>query len=123
MPDATRGFPHQQIVGRRYANMTSTEALPRASVTPFLVGYALIRRIGLTIAGFQHPSSRSTSCAQCREAPPSHYMEHFDMVSRVPRQEGAQGTDRLGSARPNQCYRCHQPTSWNDILGVSYKHH
>lgn len=47
------------------------------------------------------------------------------MVSkRVPRQEGEQGTDWLGSARPNQCYRCHQTTSWNDILGVGYyKHH
>lgn len=31
--------------------MTSTEALPRASVTPFLVGYALIRRIGLNKQG------------------------------------------------------------------------
>lgn len=69
-----------------------------------------------TISSFQHPSPRSTDCAQCHQAPPSHYMEHFSMVSkRVARQENAQ---------VSQCYVCHQTTSWNDIKGVGfYKHH
>ncbi len=69
-----------------------------------------------TIPAFQHPSPRSQDCAQCHQAPPSHYMEHFSMVSRrVARQENAQ---------VNQCYVCHQTTSWNDIKGVGfYKHH
>lgn len=69
-----------------------------------------------TIAGFLHPSPRSTSCAQCHQAPPSHYMEHFDMVSkRVAKQPDAQ---------VNQCYKCHESDSWNDIKGVGwYKHH
>lgn len=69
-----------------------------------------------TIPAFQHPSPRSTDCAQCHQAPPSHDMEHFEMVSkRVARQQIAQ---------VNQCYVCHQTTSWNDIKGVGfYKHH
>lgn len=69
-----------------------------------------------TIPAFQHPSPRSTDCAQCHQAPPSHYMPHFEMVSkRVARQENAQ---------VNQCYVCHQTTSWNDIKGIGfYKHH
>jgi hypothetical protein len=69
-----------------------------------------------TIASFQHPSPRSTDCAQCHQAPPSHFMEHFEMVSqRVARQQ---------DARVNQCYLCHQTTSWNDIKGTGfYKHH
>jgi hypothetical protein len=78
-----------------------------------------------TIAEFQHPSPRSTSCAQCHQAPPSHYMMHFDMVSKkVARQEDAQVSECCGSAQVNQCYRCHQTTAWNDIRGVGYyKHH
>ena len=77
------------------------------------------------IAGFRHPSPRSLDCAQCHEAPPSHYMMHFDMVSkRIARQEDAQVAQCCGSAQVNQCYRCHQTTSWNDIKGVGYcKHH
>ena len=69
-----------------------------------------------TIPSFRHPSPRSQDCAQCHQAPPSHYMEHFSMVSkRVARQENAQ---------VNQCYVCHQTTSWNDIKGIGfYKHH
>ena len=69
-----------------------------------------------TLPEFVHPSPRSTSCAECHQAPPSHYMEHFEMVSkRVARVEHAQ---------VNQCYLCHQTTSWNDIKGVGwYKHH
>jgi len=69
-----------------------------------------------TIPSFQHPSPRSTDCAQCHQAPPSHYMEHFEMVSkRIAGQQNAQ---------VNQCYACHQTTAWNDIKGVGfYKHH
>jgi hypothetical protein len=71
---------------------------------------------GWAVAGFRHPSPLSTDCAQCHQAPPSHYMEHFHMISAmVARQE---------HARVNQCFLCHQTTSWNDIRGVGYyKHH
>jgi hypothetical protein len=69
-----------------------------------------------TIPGFRHPSPRSTDCAQCHQAPPSHYMEHFHMVSIK--------VAGKPHARVNQCYQCHQTTAWNDIRGVGwYKHH
>jgi hypothetical protein len=56
-----------------------------------------------TIPEFRHPSPRSTDCAQCHQAPPSHYMGHFHMVSmKVARKEHAQ---------VNQCYLCHQTTA------------
>lgn len=69
-----------------------------------------------TIPEYRHPSPNSTDCAQCHQAPPSHYMMHFKMVSaKVARQP---------SAKVNECYECHQTTSWNDIQGVGwYKHH
>lgn len=69
-----------------------------------------------TIPEFRHPSRDSIDCAECHKAPPSHYMEHFNMISaRVARQE---------HANVSQCYLCHQTTSWNDIKGVGfYKHH
>lgn len=69
-----------------------------------------------SIPDFRHPSPSSTDCAQCHQAPPSHYMGHFHMVSaKVARQEHANVT---------QCYLCHQTTAWNDIKGVGwYKHH
>ena len=35
------------------------------------------------IAQFQHPSANSIDCAQCHQAPPSHYMEHFNMISKA----------------------------------------
>ena len=68
------------------------------------------------IAGYKHPSPASTDCAQCHQAPPSHYMMHFKMVSmRIAGQE---------HARVEQCYLCHQTDAWNDIRGVGwYKHH
>ncbi|MBX9678400.1 MAG: hypothetical protein K2X38_06525 [Gemmataceae bacterium] len=69
-----------------------------------------------TIAEFRHPSPRSTDCAQCHQAPPSHYMEHFNMISQV----------KAGKlhAQVNQCYLCHQTTAWNDVKGLGYyKHH
>lgn len=69
-----------------------------------------------TIAEYRHPSSASQSCAQCHQAPPSHNMMHFKMVSmKVAGQE---------HANVAQCFLCHQTTSWNDIKGVGwYKHH
>ena len=78
-----------------------------------------------TIPEFRHPSVRSTNCAQCHQAPPSHYMMHFDMISKkIAGQEDARVAGCCGAARVNQCYRCHQTTSWNDIRGVGYyKHH
>jgi hypothetical protein len=69
-----------------------------------------------TVAGFKHPSPGSTQCAQCHQAPPSHYMHHFHMIS----------TTVAGQhhARVDQCYLCHQTDAWNDIRGVGwYKHH
>lgn len=63
-----------------------------------------------TIAGFVHPSVSSTECAQCHKPPPSHNMMHFSMMSAP--------LARQPNARVNQCYLCHQTTSWNDIRGV-----
>jgi hypothetical protein len=69
-----------------------------------------------TVSEFRHPSSRSTNCAQCHQAPPSHYMMHFSMMSAP--------IARQPKAKVNQCYLCHQTTSWNDIKGVGWvKHH
>ncbi len=69
-----------------------------------------------TIPEFRHPSPSSTDCAQCHQAPPSHYMRHFKMISA--RVAGKP------HARVDQCFQCHQTTSWNDILGTGwYKHH
>lgn len=69
-----------------------------------------------TIPKYRHPSPNSRACMQCHQAPPSHYMMHFKMVSaKVAGQP---------SAKVNQCYSCHQTTSWNDIKGVGwYDHH
>ncbi len=77
------------------------------------------------IAEFQHPSPSSFDCSQCHQAPPSHYMMHFDMISKkIAGQEDAQVADCCGPAHVTKCYRCHQTTSWNDIRGVGYyKHH
>lgn len=69
-----------------------------------------------TIAGFRHPPQSANDCAQCHQAPPSHYMMHFEMVSqKVARQE---------HAKVEQCHLCHVTDSWNNIRGVGwYKHH
>jgi hypothetical protein len=77
------------------------------------------------IPEFRHPSVTSQSCAQCHQAPPSHYTMHFEMVSKkIARQEDSQVAECCGPVQVNQCYRCHQTTSWNDIKGVGYyKHH
>lgn len=69
-----------------------------------------------TIAQFQHPSPRSVECVQCHQAPPSHNMMHFAMVSRP--------VAKQPEARVDQCFLCHQTTSWNDIQRAGwYKHH
>ncbi|AZA87660.1 hypothetical protein EG349_13090 [Chryseobacterium shandongense] len=74
-----------------------------------------------TIKEFQHPSVQSVNCSQCHQAPPSHYMMHFEMVSKnVAGKSKEEGNDVVVS----QCYACHRTTSWNDIQGVGfYKHH
>jgi len=78
-----------------------------------------------TVAEFRHPAATSQSCAQCHQAPPSHYMMHFEMISKkIARQEDSQVAGCCGPTDVTQCYRCHQTTSWNDIKGVGwYKHH
>ena len=69
-----------------------------------------------SISEFRHPSSRSRECAQCHQAPPSHYMMHFKMISAT--------VARKPHARVEQCFECHRTTSWNDIPGIGrYKHH
>lgn len=69
-----------------------------------------------TIPEYTHPAPSSTDCAQCHRAPPSHYMGHFEMVSK--RAAGVEHAD------VTQCYLCHQTTSWNDIKSVGmYDHH
>ncbi|MBA4020680.1 MAG: hypothetical protein C0483_26265 [Pirellula sp.] len=69
-----------------------------------------------TIPEFRHPSPGSTDCAQCHQAPPSHYMMHFQMISAK--------VAGKPHAQVNQCYQCHQTTAWNDIKGAGYyKHH
>lgn len=78
-----------------------------------------------SIAEFQHPSPRSASCSQCHQAPPSHYMMHFEMVDKkVAAKANGPGNPCCEDVRVNQCYRCHQTNAWNDIKGVGwYKHH
>jgi hypothetical protein len=69
-----------------------------------------------TVAEFVHPSARSTECAQCHQPPPSHNMMHFSMMSAP--------IAGQRNAKVQQCYLCHQSTSWNDIKGVGrVKHH
>ena len=68
------------------------------------------------VPSYQHPSSGSKACVQCHQAPPSHSMEHFSMIS--------QKFAHKERARADQCFECHNTTSWNDIVDVGfYKHH
>ncbi len=68
------------------------------------------------IAGYQHPSSQSKDCVQCHQPPPSHFMEHFSMVS--------QKIAVKEHANIDECFECHNTTGWNDIVDVGfYKHH
>jgi len=69
-----------------------------------------------SIPEFKHPSTKSLDCNQCHEAPPSHYMQHFKMISATVAGEP--------NAKVEECYACHQSTSWNDIKKAGwYKHH
>ena len=68
------------------------------------------------IGGYRHPSPNSGDCAQCHQAPPSHFMGHFKMISMM--------VAGQPHARVEQCYLCHQTNAWNDIRGVGwFKHH
>lgn len=68
------------------------------------------------VSDYQHPSSRSKECVQCHQPPPSHFMGHFSMVSQK-----FAGKEH---AQVNECFQCHNTTSWNDIVNVGfYKHH
>lgn len=67
------------------------------------------------IKGFRHPSVNSRECSQCHQAPPSHYMMHFEMVSQPVARE---------RASVEQCYSCHTTDSWNNIRRAGwYDHH
>ena len=52
-------------------------------------------------------------------------MMHFEMVSKRIAKPVLPGTNTSHEgATVNQCYLCHETTSWNDIEGVGwYKHH
>ena len=68
------------------------------------------------IPEFRHPPTTSLDCAQCHQAPPSHYMMHFQMID--------QKVCNQPNAKVNQCFLCHQTTAWNDLKGIGfYKHH
>ena len=64
------------------------------------------------IAGFVHPSLKSTDCVQCHKPPPSHSMMHFGMMDQSITGEKA--------ALVDQCFKCHQTDSFNDIKGVGW---
>lgn len=57
------------------------------------------------ISSFLHPSPTSKICAQCHQAPSSHYSEHFAMN---PMRMGH------GNTQINQCYQCHKTNSFKD---------
>lgn len=92
----THHDPHRSLFGRDCAACHATSAW--------------------AIPAFRHPSPRSMDCAQCHQAPPSHYMEHFQMISMW-----VAGVEH---ADVSQCFLCHKTNAWNDIQGVGwYKHH
>lgn len=65
-----------------------------------------------TVAGYQHPSPRSTLCNECHKPPPSHLMGHFTMMD--------QGMTGQKDAKLGECFKCHQTNSWNDIKGLGW---
>lgn len=68
------------------------------------------------VAEFVHPSLKSENCASCHQAPPSHFMMHFKMIST--------SVAKQHHAKVGECYVCHQTNDWNDIKGAGwYKHH
>jgi hypothetical protein len=93
--------PHVKLFGRRCADCHGTTEW--------------------TIAAFIHPSPRSTVCAQCHQAPPSHSMMHFEMVDKPIVARGTAGANGCcADVQVNQCYRCHQTDAWNSIKGVGW---
>ena len=64
------------------------------------------------IATFRHPSPRSQECVQCHQAPPSHYMMHFEMMDKM--------MTGQANARVEQCFLCHQTDSFNNLKGVGW---
>ena len=78
--------PHQSLLGSGCASCHETETW--------------------RIASSLHPSPTSKNCAQCHQAPPSHYSEHFTMPSMA--------MAGHGNAQINQCYQCHQTNSFKD---------
>lgn len=84
-----------------------------------------VLRLLTAAAEFRHPSPRSFDCAQCHQAPPSYYMKHFAMISKkVAGQDNDPSSQCCVPVQVNQCCRCHQTMSWNDIKRVGwYKHH
>ena len=74
-----------------------------------------------TIPKFQHPSPRSIECASCHQAPPSHYMMHFEMMDKTIVAQGDEGLKGCcETVKVNECYTCHKTTSFNDIKGVGF---
>ena len=67
-----------------------------------------------SVPAFLHPTPRSRECSRCHAAPPSHYMEHFAMMSKP-----MAGID----APVEACFRCHQTTAWNDIANRGFIDH
>lgn len=59
------------------------------------------------VAGWQHPSPRSTDCAQCHQPPPSHAAGHFLGT--------AQRVAIRRPARIEQCYLCHQTNNFSSF--------
>ena len=64
------------------------------------------------ISTFRHPSPRSQDCVQCHQAPPSHYMMHFEMMDRM--------MTGQANARVEQCFLCHQTDSFNNLKGIGW---
>ncbi len=89
---ATRD-PHRTLFGRDCQNCHNVDAW--------------------TIATFVHPSPRSQDCVQCHQAPPSHYMMHFEMMDRM--------IAGQPSARVEQCFLCHQTDAWNQIRTAGWR--
>lgn len=76
--------PHQELFGRDCASCHDTETW--------------------RIASFLHPSPTAKICAQCHQAPPSHFTEHF-----VSESMGGHGNMQI-----NQCHQCHKTNSFKD---------
>ena len=69
--------------------------------------------VAWTLPAYVHPSPRSQDCVQCHQAPPSHYMMHFEMMDRT--------IAGQSNARVEQCFLCHQTDAWNNIRGVGWR--